>query len=50
MLTNEDREMIKDIYDIYDLVEILDVSIEEFIDAFDYKISENETIQERIST
>ena len=48
MLTNEERELIKDRYDIYDLIEILDISVEEFIDAFDFKIDENEQIRENL--
>ena len=48
-LSSEDRERIKDQFDIYDLLEELDVSVDEFIDAFDYKIVENEEIMVRIS-
>ena len=48
MLSNEDRERVKDNYDIYDLIEVLDLSVEEFIDAFDYLIYENKEIMEKI--
>lgn len=44
MLSNEDRERIKDQFDIYDLIEVLDLSVEEFIDAFDFKLSECEEV------
>jgi len=47
-LSSEDRDLIKDHYDIYDLIELLDVSVEEFIDAFDFKILESEEILEKI--
>lgn len=47
-LSSEDRERIKDQFDIYDLLEELDVSVDEFIDAFDYKIVENDEIMSRI--
>lgn len=48
-LSSEDRERIKDQFDIYDLLEELDVSVDEFIDAFDFKIVENVEIMSRIS-
>jgi len=48
-LSSEDRERIKDQFDIYDLLEELDVSVDEFIDAFDFKIVENAEIMARIS-
>lgn len=48
-LSSEDRERIKDQFDIYDLLEELDVSVDEFIDAFDFKIVENAEIMVRIS-
>ena len=48
-LSSEDRERIKDQFDIYDLLEELDVSVDEFIDAFDFKIVENAEIMSRIS-
>ena len=47
-LSSEDRERIKDLFDIYDLLEELDLTIDEFIDAFDYKISECSEIMNRI--
>lgn len=47
-LSSEDRERIKDQFDIYDLLEELDVSVDEFIDAFDFKIVENAEIMSRI--
>jgi len=50
MLTNEERELVKDLYDIYDLIEILDISVDEFIDAFDFKIDENEAIREKLGS
>ena len=49
MLTNEERELIKDTFDIYDLIEELGLSVEEIIDAFDTQIEDNEYIMERIS-
>lgn len=48
MLTSEERELIKDNFDIYDLIEELDISIEEFIDAFDTLIEDNDNIMSRI--
>lgn len=47
-LSSEDRERIKDLFDIYDLLEELNLTIDEFIDAFDYKISECEEIMDKI--
>lgn len=47
-MSSEDRERIKDQFDIYDLLEELDVSVDEFIDAFDFKIVENAEIMSRI--
>lgn len=49
VLTNEDRERIKDQYDIYDLIEVLDLSIEEFIDVFDFKLIDCHEVMEKIS-
>lgn len=48
MLSNEDRERIKDQFDIYDLVEVLDLPIDDFINAFDYLIVDNLEIMEKI--
>ena len=48
-LSSEERERIKDQFDIYDLLEELDVSVDEFIDAFDFKIVENAEIMARIN-
>jgi hypothetical protein len=48
ILSNEERERIKDTHDIYDLIESLGLSVEEFIDAFDYLIADNEEIMEKI--
>lgn len=48
LLSNEDRERIKDQYDIYDLIEVLDLSIEEFIDAFDFKLIDCPEVMEKI--
>lgn len=49
MLRNDEIERIKDNFDIYDLLEELDISIDEFIDAFDFKIVINHEIMNRIS-
>ncbi len=49
LLSNEDVERIKEAYDVYDLVELLDLTASDIIEAFDFKIAENETIVERIT-
>lgn len=49
MLTNEERELIKDNFDIYDLIEELAITTEELIDAFDTLIEDNQFIMDRIS-
>ena len=49
VLSNIERERVKDLYDVYDLVELLNLSSVDIIDAFDYLIEENEEIMERVS-
>lgn len=49
MITNEERERIIDQFDIYDLVELLDISVGEFIDVFDFKIVECDEIMEKVN-
>ncbi len=48
LISNEERQRITDLFDIYDLLEELDISIDEFIDAFDFKIIESVSIMEKI--
>lgn len=48
LISNEERQRITDLFDIYDLLEELDISVEEFIDAFDYKIVECNEIMEKV--
>ncbi len=49
MLSNTERELIDDLYDVYDLIELLDISATDIIDAFDYKILENEEIMAKVT-
>ena len=48
LLSNEERQRIVDLFDIYDLIELLDLDVEEFIDAFDFKIVECEEIMRKV--
>lgn len=49
MLTNEERERIKDQFTIYDLLEELDITMDDFIDHFDWLIEDTEEIMTRIT-
>lgn len=49
ILSLVDIERLKEAYDVYDLLELLDLSIDDLIDAFDYKIIDSEEILERIT-
>jgi antitoxin component of RelBE/YafQ-DinJ toxin-antitoxin module len=48
LLSFEDIERLQENFDVYDLVEMLGLTVDDLIDAFDYKIIENEEICERI--
>jgi Ca2+-binding EF-hand superfamily protein len=42
-------ERLRENFDVYDLVEMLNLSVNDLIDAFDYLIEENEEILDRIA-
>ena len=47
-LSNTERQLILDMFDVYDLVEMLGLTAEELIDAFDFKVLDNVEIMEAI--
>lgn len=49
LLSVNEMERLRENFDVYDLVESLDLTVDDLIDAFDYKIVENEEILERIA-
>lgn len=49
MLTDKERVEIAEVFDIYDLVEMLDLTIEEFIDVFDYLIVDCNEIMNKVT-
>lgn len=49
LLTTSEMERLRENFDVYDLVEMLNLSVNDLIDAFDYLIEENEEILDRIA-
>lgn len=49
LLSMNDIERLQENFDVYDLVEMLNLTVDDLIDAFDFKIIENEEILERIA-
>ena len=48
LLSSEDIIRLQESFDVYDLVEMLGLTADDLIDAFDFKIVENDEILERI--
>lgn len=47
-LSYEEQARIQDLFDVYDLVEILDLSVEDVLVAFEDKIEGNVDLMEKI--
>lgn len=49
LLSFNEMERLRENFDVYDLVEMLGLTVDDLIDAFDFKIVENGEILERIA-